>query len=48
MYTPHFFSKIQMLLGPNLALLLSAQDQGDIFTIQIQQVSPTAAKFKEQ
>ena len=29
MYTPHFFSKIQMLLGPNLAHLLSAQDQGD-------------------
>ena len=28
MYTPHFFSKIQMLLGPNLAHLLSAQDQG--------------------
>ena len=29
MYTPHFFSKIQMLLGPNLAHLLSAQDQGE-------------------
>ena len=31
MYTPHFFSKIQMLLGPNLAHLLSAQDQGDTY-----------------
>ena len=32
MYTPHFFSKIQMLLGPNLAHLLSAQDQGATVT----------------
>ena len=31
MYTPHFFSKIQMLLGPNLAHLLGAQDQGGEF-----------------
>ena len=30
MYTPHFFSKIQMLLGPNLAHLLSTQDQGEV------------------
>ena len=33
MYTPHFFSKIQMLLGPNLAHLLSAQDQGGLLAI---------------
>ena len=33
MYTPHFFSKIQMLLGPNLAHLLSAQDQGAVDSV---------------
>ena len=33
MYSPHFFSKIQMLLGPNLAHLLGAQDQGEVWTM---------------
>ena len=35
MYTPHFFSKIQMLLGPNLAHLLSAQDQGGLQSLLV-------------